>query len=236
MSAFLYGVGLQLRMDIRSKTMLITCYVVPLLFFALMGGIFTSVDPNAKLTLIPSMSVFVATMGASVGLPPALTEIYGSNIKKVYKANGVPLALGVVTHYISAFIHLAVVCLIVFAVAPFAFGASLPADLPRYFAMTALYIAAALGVGCVLGVLCRSQSMLTMLSQLVFLPSVMLSGIMFPASLLPAFLRYAGYALPATIGFRAMTDFRLWHVFALLGALAVAAAVTALRLRTIAKR
>lgn len=236
MNAFLYGVGLQLRMDIRSKTMLITCYVVPLLFFALMGGIFTSLDPNAKLTLIPSMSVFVATMGASIGLPPALTEIYGSNIKNVYKANGVPLALGVVTHYISAFIHLAVVCLIVFAVAPLAFGASLPADLPLYFAMTALYIAAALGVGCVLGVLCRSQSLLTMLAQLVFLPSVMLSGIMFPASLLPAVLRGAGYAFPATIGFMAMTDFRLWHVFALLGVLAAASVVTALRLRTIAKR
>ena len=59
MKAFLYGVGLQFKMDIRSKTMLITCYLVPLVFFFFMSGIFTSVDPTAVNTLIPSMSVFV---------------------------------------------------------------------------------------------------------------------------------------------------------------------------------
>lgn len=37
MSAFLFGVALQWKLDIRSKTLLITCYIVPLLFFAIMG-------------------------------------------------------------------------------------------------------------------------------------------------------------------------------------------------------
>ncbi len=32
MGAFLYGVFLQWKLDIRSKTLLITCYIVPLLF------------------------------------------------------------------------------------------------------------------------------------------------------------------------------------------------------------
>ena len=47
MGAFLYGISLQWKMDIRSKTLLITCYIVPLLFFVLMGGIFTAVMPDA---------------------------------------------------------------------------------------------------------------------------------------------------------------------------------------------
>ena len=34
MKAMLYGIRVQLKMDIRSKTLLITCYIVPLLFFA----------------------------------------------------------------------------------------------------------------------------------------------------------------------------------------------------------
>ena len=59
MKAFLYGVKLQFKMDIRSKTMLITCYLVPLVFFFFMSGIFTSIDPTAVKTLIPAMSVFV---------------------------------------------------------------------------------------------------------------------------------------------------------------------------------
>ena len=45
-------------------------------------------------------------MGALIGLPPSLVEIYSSDIKKVYKANGVPLYLGLVLTNISAYIHL----------------------------------------------------------------------------------------------------------------------------------
>lgn len=51
MKAMLYGIKVQLKIDIRSKTLLVTCYVVPLLFFAIMGGIFTSLMPEAKNTL-----------------------------------------------------------------------------------------------------------------------------------------------------------------------------------------
>ena len=39
MGAFLYGICLQFKMDIRSRSLLVTCYLVPLLFFAVMGGI-----------------------------------------------------------------------------------------------------------------------------------------------------------------------------------------------------
>ena len=96
MGAFLYAISLQWKLDIRSKTILITCYIVPLLFFAIMGEIFTSVMPESKYTLIQSMTVFGVTMGSFIGLPPSLVEIYSSDINKVYKANGVPLYLGLV--------------------------------------------------------------------------------------------------------------------------------------------
>ena len=66
MSAFFYGVFLQWRLDIRSKALLITCYVVPLLFFAVMGGIFTAVNPAAKDTLTQSMTVMGVAMGALI--------------------------------------------------------------------------------------------------------------------------------------------------------------------------
>ncbi len=78
MGAFLYGTALQWRLDIRSRTLLITCYVVPLLFFAMMGGIFTSVNPSARETLVPSMTVMGVSMGALIGLPPSLVEIFSS--------------------------------------------------------------------------------------------------------------------------------------------------------------
>lgn len=82
MKAFLYGIALQWKLDIRSKTLLITCYIVPLLFFGVMGSIFTSVMPDSKETLIQSMTIFGVTMGALIGVPPSLAEIYRSDVKK----------------------------------------------------------------------------------------------------------------------------------------------------------
>ena len=88
MKALLYGIALQWKLDIRSKTLLITCYMVPLLFFAIMGGIFTSITPESKDTLVPAMTVMGASMGALIGLPPSLVEIYGSGMKKFIKQTG----------------------------------------------------------------------------------------------------------------------------------------------------
>ena len=236
MKAFLYGVGLQFRMDIRSRTMLVTCYLVPLVFFFFMSGIFTSVDPSAVNTLIPSMSVFVITMSALIGLPPSLGEVYGGEVKKVYRANGVPLSLGVITQFVSSFIHTLIVCLIVFAVAPFVFKAELPANLPMYFCSLVVLLCVTLAIGCIIGLLVKTQAKQTMVAMIVFLPSVMLSGIMFPAAMLPDFMQYIAYIFPATIGFQAMTALEVWQIPVLLAEFIVFCAVSALFLNRTAWR
>lgn len=45
-----------------------------------------------------------------------------------------------------------------------------------------------------------------MIAQLVFLPSIMLSGIMFPIELLPDFLEAIGLIFPASWGYRLMLN------------------------------
>lgn len=206
MSGFWYGLLLQLKLDIRSKTLLLTCYIVPLIFFLLMGGIFTSVMPEMKSTLIQSMIVMSVSMGAIIGLPPSLAETYGSDIQKVYKANGVPIYLGFITIFLSTFVHSMISSSIIIILAPLIFEASLPANLPYFFLGLAIYIIVALGVGGILGLVVKNKAKLTMVSQLVFLPSIMLSGIMFPIDLLPDFLLVIGRIFPASWGYQLMLD------------------------------
>ena len=206
MNGFLYGVTLQWKLDIRSKSLLVTCYVVPLIFFLLMGGIFTSVMPEMRSTLIPSMIVMSVSMGAFLGLPPSLVETYGSDVKKVYKANGVPLYLGLVTMFLSAFVHLMISCAIILLLAPILFEAALPVQLPFFFLALVMYIIVSLSIGSILGLVVKNQAKLTMIAQLVFLPSIMLSGIMFPIELLPGFLETIGRIFPASWGYRLMLD------------------------------
>ena len=236
MMALLYGIGLQFKFDIRSKSMLITCYLVPLIFFFFMSGIFTSIDTTTTKTLISSMTVFTITMSALCGLPPAVAEIYGTDIKKVYKANGVPIWFGILTQFISSFIHTIIVCLIIFAVSPLVFKAELPPELLWYFLSLIALLVVTLAIGCIIGLLFKQQAKLTMIAMIIFLPSIMLSGIMFPAELLPQFMQYIAYALPATIAFKAMTNFQVWHIPVLLGIFILLCAVIALLLKLKVKR
>ncbi len=206
MNCFLYSLVLQWKLDIRSKSLLVTFYIVPLIFFLIMGGIFTSVIPEMGSTLIQSMIVMSVSMGSFLGLPASLIETYGSDIKKIYNANGVPIYLGLVTILLSAFVHLMMICIVILLLAPILFKASLPTQLPIFLLSLTIYIIVSLSIGCILGLTLKNQAKLTMLAQLVFLPSIMLSGIMFPISLLPDFLQVIGHVFPAYWGYRLMLE------------------------------
>ena len=206
MNGFLYSLTLQWKLDIRSKSLLVTYYIVPLIFFLLMGGIFTSVMPEMSSTLIQSMIVMSVSMGAFLGLPASLIETYGSDIKKIYKANGVPIHLGLVTMVLSAFVHLTMTCMVILLLAPILFSASLPNQLSLFFLALAIYIFVSLSIGSILGLTVKNQAKLTMIAQLIFLPSIMLSGIMFPITLLPVFLQVIGQVFPSYWGYRLMLE------------------------------
>ena len=237
MGAFLYGVFLQWKLDIRSKTLIITCYMVPLLFFAIMGGIFTSIMPEARDTLIQSMTVFGVTMGVFIGLPPSLVEIYGSDMKRVYKANGVPLSLGLVLTNFSAYIHLLIMSIILYIAAPLAFHAKLPENPALYFGSLAMFIAVSLSIADIIGLTVKDPAKTSMVSMIVFLPSILLSGIMFSIELLPEAFETAGKLFPASWGYRLMTagTFQFENLLPLLIILILAVCVCVILLRRAAQ-
>ena len=54
------------------------------------------------------------------------------------------------------------------------FEAALPVQLPFFFLALAIYIIVSLSIGSILGLVVKNQAKLTMIAQLVFLPSIML--------------------------------------------------------------
>ena len=107
---------------------------------------------------------------------------------------------------LSAFLHLMITCMVILLLAPILFKANLPSQFPLFFLALAIYIFVSLSIGSILGLTVNNQAKLTMIGQLVFLPSIMLSGIMFPISLLPDFLQVIGRLFPASWGYRLMLD------------------------------
>lgn len=205
MNGLLYSTYLQWKMDFRNKGVLITYYIVPLVFYLVMGSVFTGINPSAKHSLIQSMTIFAVSMGAFIGTPVPLTELLSSDIKKSYLAGGIPLWIIPLTNFLSAFVHLFMVSVIIYASAPFVFKADVPTHPVIYFFLLFLVIAVSVEIGLLIGLTAKKASAATMLSQLVFLPSLLLSGIMFPSALLPSIFKKAGSIFPASHSMKMLT-------------------------------
>lgn len=207
MKALIKHFKIQLLMDIRNKSTLLTFYIIPLLFYAVMGAVFSSIQPAMRQTLGASISIFAITMGAVLGIPPSLVNMRESGTLRAYRVSGVPGWSVLLTKSASAFINLLVVAMIIFFTAPIFFKAGIPVNMPAFFITLVLLIMVSIIIGVMIGVLAKNQSMATILSQLVFLPSLMLAGIMFPSTMLPGALQWLGRVLPAS---HAMESFRGW--------------------------
>ncbi|QVK21592.1 ABC transporter permease [Mycoplasmatota bacterium] len=232
MKPFLYNILIQWKLDLRNKNILLTYYVIPLVFYGFMGAIFTNINPASKETLIQSMIVFNVSMGAFLGMPAQLVDLYSSDIKKAYRVGGIPIWSNAVITFISAMIHLLITSLIIYSTSHILFDSTIPVNTFIFFIALMLFIATSLGVGTILGLFAKDPSKIAVFSQIIFLPSIMLSGIMFPASLLPNAFEKIGYIYPATWGFKNMvsSEFLLGWISPLIVVFSITILVNTLRL------
>lgn len=198
MKAFLKHLWLQLKMDVREKGTLLVYYLLPLVFYFVVGAVFASVNPLSKQTLSFTMVIFAVTMGSILGIPAPIVKMRESEVLRAYHVCGVPGWAVLLVQAVSAFLHLLIVSLVILITAPLIYGADVPQSYPAYLAVLFIFMFNGISIGLLIGVSAKNQSTAMLLSQAVFLPTVMLAGIMFPASMLPEALQIVGYAIPAT--------------------------------------
>ena len=244
MKAFIKHLKIQISMDFRNRGTLLTYYIIPLVFYIVMGAVFSSIQPESKYTLTPSMSIFAVTMGAVLGIPPTLIKMRESGTLRAYRVSSVPGWSALLTISLSAFINLILVSTIILISAPLIFGAAAPANILVFYLVLFLFTFASISLGILIGVTSKTQALATILSQVVFLPSLLLGGLMFPASMLPQPMQWAGMAFPAT---HAMQAFSNWAfgmdssghsplpIFIMLGILIITASLGLLQFRRISK-
>jgi len=71
-------------------------------------------------------------------------------------------------------------------------------SLALLYGLTFLFIVASLSMGILISTLSKTQMQAMQMSFFVFLPSIMLSGYMFPRDAMPLFFNWIGYLLPLT--------------------------------------
>jgi ABC-2 type transport system permease protein len=198
MTAFINHFSFEFRTGIRNKQLLLMNYLFPLGFFLMMGFVMAGVNPLFLDTMTPAMAVFAVLAATLLGIPEPLVNARETGILRSYKINGIPAISILVIPALTTMLHLVIVTAIITAVGPLLFDTPAPVNWPSYVLVFVALAFAMAGISVLIGVVSPSSRVTILYSQLVFIPSILLSGMMFPYSMLPDMAGKMAQLLPAT--------------------------------------
>lgn len=198
MKAFFSHLSYEFRATLRDKSMLLMTYLFPLFFFVMMGLLMTKANPNFNKTLIPSMILVAVMSGMLLGMPAPLLSARENGILRSYKVNGVPSLSILIIPVITLIMHMAIISAIIAVAGYFFFDAVLPANWGMFLLVWFVSLLTYAGIGLLIGVTSPNSRATVMISQLIFVPSMILGGLMMPVSILPASLAKIALVLPTS--------------------------------------
>jgi len=196
-TAFLNHLAFEFRTGLRNPTQALMNYLFPLGFYVMMGLVMVPINPMFAQTLIPGM-ITVATMASALlGLPGTLVESREAGIYRSFKINGVPALSILAVPTLSTVFPVLIVATIITLTGPL-FKGVLPVNWAAFALVTVMTAFAYGAMGALIGVVAADARGTVLYSQLLFLPSMILSGTMLPLEMLPASARRLAALLPAT--------------------------------------
>ena len=185
MKKFLKHLFLEFKISIRDKSMIFMNYLFPLGFFFLIGSIMTKIHPEFKEQMIPAMILFTIMSSTLLTIPNAIVTARQSGIYRSYKIYGVNKfeIIGIIT--ISTMTHIFISSVIIYFCA-------------QKIGICLLYALINIGISLLIGILSNNTRVTTLWAQLLFIPSIVVGGIMVPLTTLPNSLGNLTKILPST--------------------------------------
>ncbi len=193
-------------------------------------------DSRSANLLIPGLVAILLTFsGTLLSAFAIVRERERGTLEQLMVTPATPVAvvLGKLLPYLAlAFLQLLLILILMTTV----FGVPIHGSLILLLGLASIYLLALLSLGLLVSSRAKTQMEAVQLAQMLLLPSIMLSGYIFPLSSLPIVLRYVSQILPAThfiaisrgIIIRGATFSDLWeHVAALLAIAFVLVAASA---------
>ncbi|MCJ7694789.1 MAG: ABC transporter permease [Anaerolineaceae bacterium] len=221
MKAFINHFSFEFRAGIRNKQLLLMNYLFPLGMYFLLGMIMTQIDPTFKENLIPVMVTISILAATLLGIPDPLVNARENGIFRSYKINGIPALSILAIPALTTIVHLIIVASIITATAPLLFGAPLPANWFNFIITFFGMAFACSGISILIGVISKTSRITILWSQLIFVPSMLLGGLMLPFDFLPPFIGQIGLLLPTPHAMNSFTGLSIGETLPAWGSLLV---------------
>ncbi len=200
--AFLHHLSYDFRTGVRDRSKLLMFYLFPLVFFGLVGGLMSAVNPGFTQAMVPGMAIFAFMCSTLLNLPSVLVNAREAGVFRSYRINGVPASSIMGIPVISTAVHMAIITVVITIAGGAVFGGVLPASIPGFAAAALLTFLCFAGIGVLVGVAAGSSTVTILVSQLIYIPSIVLGGFMVPSAMLPGALERAALLLPASHAMR----------------------------------
>jgi ABC-2 type transport system permease protein len=198
MKAFLSHFFFEFRTGIRNKNLLLLNYLFPLGFYLMMGFIMPSINPPFRENVIPAFVIFGVLSATLLAIPIPLVDAREKGIFRSYKINGIPAISILLIPMLTTFFHLAILTAIITMTAPLLFDAPLPIDWLTYVLVFLVLVFACSAISILIGVISKSSNSTVLWSQVIFVPSIILGGLMIPLDMMPDFAQRIARLLPAS--------------------------------------
>ena len=218
MKAFLNHFAFEFRTAIRNRQLLFLNYMFPMIFYLMMGFIMVDINPGFLNAIIPAMVVFAVMAAMLLGIPDPLVKAREDGIFRSYRINGIPSSSILAVPAITTSIHLLIVALIITFTAQPLFDAPLPNNWLTFAVVILATMVAMVGLSVLIGVVSPSTSFQLMISQIIFIPSMLVGGLMLPYDILSGAAQMLARIFPATHAMNAFNglamgvgaDFSAW--------------------------
>jgi ABC-2 type transport system permease protein len=224
MTAFINHFAFEFRTGIRNKQLLLMNYLFPLGFYLMMGFVMAGINPLFLDSMTPAMVVFAVLAATLLGIPDPLVNARENGIFRSYKINGIPSFSILVIPALTTMLHLVIVAAVITGTASLLFDAPAPLNWPGYVLVFAAFAFVMAGISVLIGVVSPNSRVTVLYSQVFFIPSILLAGMMFPYEMLPTVVAKIAQLLPATQAMNAFkglamggaADFNPWLSIAVL--------------------
>ena len=196
MNAFAQHVAYEFKTGLRNPSLLMINYLFPLGFYAMMGLIMTAINPLFTASMVPALVIFTIVASTILGMPSPLVEAREAGVFRSYKINGVPAVSILTIPALTTGFHALISAAIITVTAPVLFGGDMPVHLSAFVAVTLLTAFTCAGLGMLISVISTDARATILWSQLIFLPSMLIGGLMVPLDVLPDGVRSFSALLP----------------------------------------
>jgi ABC-2 type transport system permease protein len=202
MIAYLHHFGYEFRGGVRDRSHMLLNYLFPLAFFLLAGALMGNINPAFRDTMIPAMVMFAVMSCFLLGMPSSLVASRDVGVLRSFRINGVPGWTTITMPVVADAIHMLVVTLLIGVIGAVAMSAVVPASAGQFILGWVLGVASTAGVGALIAVVASSSRATILLAQLIFIPSIILGGLMMPPEVLSPSLARISSVLPAAHAMR----------------------------------